>query len=621
MLVGVAGITGAGKSTVLNMLLGMPEFLPSSNSEASTSSACRVSWNHDDDPDHRLIAVIDFRSKEDVQEELESIYKALDDCRKMEEEDADDEEEWFEQKAEFERTVEDGMQKIRAVWGKEREDAEKLSAQELLESNEKVLSVLGTIKRFHAADQDKFAEDIKPYLDSSATTEGYQAWPLVKEARLFVKADILRHGIALVDLPGLSDAVESRAQVAERYNQQINTTMIVTPSVRAIDEKTGVQLMSKYETLRMKLDGKLHKNRSCIVASQMDLIDCDVFSKSSPQARSKADLKEDLESIKSLSQRRLILDQRIKDSQKRLLDYKNRKEKAIIDRNALRATGPGAKKIQQGKKLTRPSPMLPMTLTRETDKRYKDKMETSRRKLNNTTKLVRAEEAVLQGHQQERHDTEQSLRTCEGRARWTCMFMRHRRIEKRLTENLERQRKEIEGANKRVSPSEPPTNIFSVSATAYRDLITGRRPSGFPTKSYTGIPQLSQWLCDSVLENREAHLDGLLNALRRLAHGIQRWSNINSMGMNVSFSRELLETVLSRSHDRCSQVCFSYTFFKCYFTRLTNRYHRGLRQNSIRGQKRSSPLIHLLRLTKPKRSARERREGLPQDGQPGTRTT
>lgn len=80
---------------------------------------------------------------------------------------------------------------------------------------------------------------------------------MVKEARIFVKADILRHGIALVDLPGLSDAVESRAQVAERYNQQIDTTIIVTPSVRAIDEKTGFQLMSKYQALRMKLDGKL----------------------------------------------------------------------------------------------------------------------------------------------------------------------------------------------------------------------------------------------------------------------------------------------------------------------------------------------------------------------------
>ncbi|KAH7629812.1 hypothetical protein B0T09DRAFT_136920 [Sordaria sp. MPI-SDFR-AT-0083] len=261
----------------------------------------------------------------------------------------------------------------------------------------------------------------------------------------------------------------------------------------------------------------------------MDIIDCDVFSKSSPEARNKAGLKEDLESIKSSSRRILVLDQRIKESRKKLVDYRNRKEKAIIDENALKPTRAGVKKIQQ-------------------DKRYQEKMKTARNKVVNTTRLVRTEEALLNGHQQERYSAHLSLRTCEGRSKWTCMSMRHGQIEKRLTENLERQRREMEGTGQRASPSEPPTNIFSVSATAYRDILKSRRPLGLPTKSYTRIPQLSQWLCDSVMENREFYLDSLL-----LAHGIRRWSNVNTAGMDVKLSRELIETVLSRSHDSCSQ--------------------------------------------------------------------
>ncbi|KAH7629813.1 hypothetical protein B0T09DRAFT_383408 [Sordaria sp. MPI-SDFR-AT-0083] len=136
VLAGVAGITGAGKSTVLNMLL------------------------------------VAFRTQEDVQRELELIYETLDECRKMEEVSADDEEEWFKQQAENTPTIKDGLQKILAVWGKEREEVEKLSAEDLLASNEDVLSVLGTTKRFYAADKERFAEMIKPYLDSSMTTEG-----------------------------------------------------------------------------------------------------------------------------------------------------------------------------------------------------------------------------------------------------------------------------------------------------------------------------------------------------------------------------------------------------------------------------------------------------------------
>ncbi|EGO54039.1 hypothetical protein NEUTE1DRAFT_103513 [Neurospora tetrasperma FGSC 2508] len=494
VLVGVAGVTGAGKSTVLNMLLGIPELLPSSNSEASTSSACRVSWNHNDDPEHEFTAVVAFREQEDVRRELEMIYEALAECHRIKETSADDEEELFQQEAENEKTIEEGLQKILAVWGKEREEVEELSAEDLLASNEDVLSVLGTSKHFHAADKEKFSEEIKPYLDSSATTEGYQTWPLVKEARIFVKADILRHGIALVDLPGLCDAVESRAQAAERYNQQIDTTIIVTPSVRAINEKTGFQLMSKYQALRMKLDGKLQKNRSCIVASQMDNIDCDIFSGNSPEAKNKASLKEDLESIKSLSKRIGHLDQRIKDTRKKVVEYRNRKQKAIIDRDALKPTG--------------------------VDKRYQEKMKTARNRVNNTTRLVPVHAAL-------------SLRACKGRAKWTCMSMRHSQIEKRLTENLERQWKEMEGTSQQLSSSERLTDIFSVSATAYRDLLKGRKVTGFPTESYTGIPQLSQWLCDSVMEKREVHLDSLLNALRRLAHGIQRWSNVNAEELHL----------------------------------------------------------------------------------------
>ena len=90
----------------------------------------------------------------------------------MEEVSADDEEEWFKQQAENTPTIKDGLQKILAVWGKEREEVEKLSAEDLLASNEDVLSVLGTTKRFYAADKERFAEMIKPYLDSSMTTEG-----------------------------------------------------------------------------------------------------------------------------------------------------------------------------------------------------------------------------------------------------------------------------------------------------------------------------------------------------------------------------------------------------------------------------------------------------------------
>ena len=48
--VGVAGVTGAGKTAMLNALLGYSELLPTSNHEAATAVPCVVSYNTDDLP-------------------------------------------------------------------------------------------------------------------------------------------------------------------------------------------------------------------------------------------------------------------------------------------------------------------------------------------------------------------------------------------------------------------------------------------------------------------------------------------------------------------------------------------------------------------------------------------
>lgn len=53
-LIGVAGVTGAGKTSLLNALLEYPELLPSSSTEAATATVCRIAWNHDDTPDHQF---------------------------------------------------------------------------------------------------------------------------------------------------------------------------------------------------------------------------------------------------------------------------------------------------------------------------------------------------------------------------------------------------------------------------------------------------------------------------------------------------------------------------------------------------------------------------------------
>ncbi|KAJ4306039.1 hypothetical protein N0V88_000834 [Collariella sp. IMI 366227] len=74
--------------------------------------------------------------------------------------------------------------------------------------------------------------------------------------------------------------------------------------------------------------------------------------------------------------------------------------------------------------------------------------------------------------------------------------------------------------------------VFPVCAAAFRDLRQSKKPmTVFPSKLYTGVTRLRQWLGEVVLADREKHLDAMLRRLRRLHDGIRNWSDDNSRGM------------------------------------------------------------------------------------------
>jgi hypothetical protein len=82
--------------------------------------------------------------------------------------------------------------------------------------------------------------------------------------------------------------------VAEDYYQNLSVTAIVTPAIRAVDEKTGVKLMGNYQELRMQLDGKYNKNNFCVAVSKIDDMDVDAFCKESAEARKDPRLQADV---------------------------------------------------------------------------------------------------------------------------------------------------------------------------------------------------------------------------------------------------------------------------------------------------------------------------------------
>lgn len=280
--VGVAGVTGAGKTALLNALLGYPELLPTSNHEAATAVPCVISYNRDDTPDREFRGRVTFRDRADIARQLDEFFgdlKAKNQLESALEVESDqqtqaDMEALRDAKANLVPTLE----MINVLWGITEKDLDTMDAKAVIARDLHITKLCGKTKEFFHNDKDKFAESMKSYMDSTAsqhTKSGseFAAWPLVSLVEVFVKADILQNGVQLVDLPGLGDAVESRAAIAEKYFNMLAATLIVAPARRAADDTTSVKLMSRNQELKLQMNGKYHKQSYCVVLSQIDQID------------------------------------------------------------------------------------------------------------------------------------------------------------------------------------------------------------------------------------------------------------------------------------------------------------------------------------------------------------
>lgn len=277
MLVGVSGRTGSGKTSALNALLGYQELLPTSNEEASTAVPCTIEYNYDDDPAHAFRCRVTFRKRSELRKQLDQFF---DDVRQRNEFEhlADrsiDDEEAF---CNYNSQLKPAFEMIETVFGIEKKQAERMNAPRIMNSRPEVLALLGNKKIFHDDTLQGISEKIKPFIDSTEADHGktgldFAAWPLIDQVELFVKSDILKDGVVLVDLPGAADTVESRAAVAERYFSRLAATLVVVEAKRAASDSANVSLMSKQQEIATMLNGNFHKRSFCVCVSQIDSID------------------------------------------------------------------------------------------------------------------------------------------------------------------------------------------------------------------------------------------------------------------------------------------------------------------------------------------------------------
>ncbi|KAG8163857.1 hypothetical protein KVR01_005775 [Diaporthe batatas] len=283
-VVGVVGVTGAGKSSVINALLDEERLVPTSGLRACTASATEISFNHSDDPSELYRAEVEFISADDWSQELKTLLNDLieivdgtprisPDC--------------------YNPDTDAGLaySKIRAVYPKKKRDdiVRQASNPDDIAREPEVHGVLGSTKLLCATSSSGLFESLKQYIDSKdhegnpnqdkensnkrqkkskkdnekdkdkpkKPEKKMEYWPLIKVVRIYSKAAALSTGVVLVDLPGVQDSNAARAAVAKNYMKACNGIWITADIQRAVNAKIAKKLLGDSFRRQLKYDGAL----------------------------------------------------------------------------------------------------------------------------------------------------------------------------------------------------------------------------------------------------------------------------------------------------------------------------------------------------------------------------
>ncbi|VUC37865.1 unnamed protein product [Clonostachys rosea] len=554
MLVGVAGATGAGKSSMLNATLGLREMLPSGQEGAATAVPCKVSWNYDDRPGCEFIAEIYFQSKEEVIKNLEILIEAFISRDNPDESSFKSASERDENLEQVRSEIQKGMEKIRSVWKIEEEQVEEiitrawpddntLKANLLFDSNPAVGELLESpVKTIHGSTSEELASLIKPYLDSTEASHGlgidFAAWPLVKEVKLFLRSEILKGGICLVDLPGQGEMEESRAEVARKYQDKLDVTMIVAPVYRAADERVAQELLSKFNSIQMQMDGRFTKERFSVILSKTDSIEVDTYLKSYSKDK-------DVQRLQSAYQ---IAQQGKKNRPC------NRRQRKLQSRakSLLRVFEKTCKKNVYIKKEEAES--KPSMRKWEKEKLWREK---SVKYNTSVTEKALAKALLRKIKSWEQHTVKKNkladlelVRLRHALSHWA-ISNRNRHVGQRIEQSFQREQKgSTRGSSLPVDDTRGVT-VLGISSTAFWQLEDQKRAKiGFANESFTGIPRVRQWIHRAISSSRGKHLVLILNKYLVAFNKLQSWAK-EQKGPDSGISKAEIEYQLSKSHRRC----------------------------------------------------------------------
>ncbi|WQF89186.1 Putative P-loop containing nucleoside triphosphate hydrolase, dynamin [Colletotrichum destructivum] len=246
--IGVVGVTGAGKSSLVNSLVGEEKLLPTSCSRACTAWVTEVSYNYIDDATASYRAEIEYMTAEAWLGEVEALLQDIKDDISSGSSDH------------LDGNSDAGMafSRLTAVYPGLTLETILSSDKSALNDNAEVQMVLGRTINLNDVSSKGLLDQMQAYMGRNSkedVAKDMNPWPLIKAVRVFTKAPALSTGAVIVDLPGLHDSNAARAAVSTNYMKDCSGIWVVAPIIRAVDDKSAKELMGESFRRGMVFDG------------------------------------------------------------------------------------------------------------------------------------------------------------------------------------------------------------------------------------------------------------------------------------------------------------------------------------------------------------------------------
>ncbi|KFV74973.1 Nuclear GTPase SLIP-GC, partial [Dryobates pubescens] len=255
--IGLFGITGAGKSSLLNAIMDKYLFLPVSGYSACTSCVVQVNTS----PSRVYEAKIHLLTDEEWKDELKNLVALV-----RVEEDEDDNER------------REAVSKISAVYG---EEANTYSYEELCRMKPVISVPSSRCIILKGTSGEDLSAKMAPYIrvqgknDAASTEDGKtRLWPLIKHVEVAVpRSQVVPEGVVFVDIPGTGDSNSKRDAM---WKENINKCSVIWV-VNSIERIQGHKV---HETL-LKEGMKAFQRGMCkdisLVVTKSDQIDLEEY--------------------------------------------------------------------------------------------------------------------------------------------------------------------------------------------------------------------------------------------------------------------------------------------------------------------------------------------------------